>query len=136
MNTILHVEDNIADVLLTQEAFNSAGLSPNYVTAKNGKEGLAYLKSEATLPKLILLDINMPVLNGKEFLKLRSEDERLRKIPVVMLTTSSNPDDLKSCYDLHANAYLTKTNDFDEYIELLSGLYKFWFEYNEVASIH
>lgn len=130
MPLILHIEDNEGDIMLTQEAFKSAELKPDFVVAYNGQEGLNYLHSDKIKPDLILLDINMPILNGKEFLALVKTDSKLKQIPVVVLTTSENDSDVLECYQLHANAYLNKTLDFDGYSKVVRSLSEFWFRHN------
>lgn len=129
MPRILQVEDNEGDVLLTQEAFAITEYEADFVVADNGRRALEYLRSSETadaLPDLILLDINMPVLNGKEFLSEMKFDESLRHIPVVVLTTSTSTYDIRECYRLHANAYLFKSIDFNTYTETIDAIARFW----------
>ncbi len=136
MPLILHIEDNEGDIMLTQEAFSTTAVSAQFVVAYNGQEGLNYLRSERTKPDLILLDINMPVLNGKEFLARVKMDTKLKTIPVVILTTSESNTDIRECYNLHANAYLNKTLDFDSYLEVIRSLTDFWLKHNLYIENH
>lgn len=134
MCSILHIEDNFADVILLQEALSKYTTSPiKYIAMTNGKEGLAFLQNTNDYPDLILLDINMPVLDGKDFLRERNKNEALRKIPTVVLTTSKSNKDITECYDLNANAYLMKTLDFEEFCASISATLKFWLKFNRVC---
>jgi len=130
MYCVLHVEDNRGDIMLTKEAFNSIEMDIEFVEAYDGRKGLEYLRSGNMLPDLILLDINMPVLNGKEFLSEIKSDAKLRNIPVVVLTTSTDDRDIKDCYALYANAYINKTLDFMGFQKCIQDLAHFWFSHN------
>lgn len=131
---ILLVEDNPADARLTIEALKDGKLS-NYKQlhhVTDGEQALQYLFNEepytnAIRPDLILLDINMPKLNGIEVLKKVRSTPHLSGIPVVMLTTSRSEEDVIKSYNLHANCYVSKPVDFSSFIEVVSSIEDFWF---------
>lgn len=117
---ILLVEDNEGDIILTLEAFEESKIKTEINVVKNGEQALDYVfqrgeYSHAVRPDLILLDINIPIYNGHEVLKSIKEDKVLKKIPVVMLTTSSNPKDIDKAYESHANSYVKKPLDMDDF---------------------
>lgn len=124
---ILLVEDNQGDVRLTYEAFDQADANASLTQVNDGAEALEYLKNDPTsLPDLILLDINLPKVNGKEFLgQLRGEDGT-KHIPVLILTTSNAKEDIMDCYRLGANAFITKPLDFDLFIHMINRILEFW----------
>ena len=116
---ILLVEDNPGDVGLTRETLHDSKLLKHMSVVNNGEEAMAYLRRagkyvDAARPDLILLDLNLPKKDGREMLAEIKVDERLRRIPVVVLTTSSAEQDILETYDLHANCYITKPVDLDE----------------------
>ena len=110
---ILLVEDNEGDILLTMEAFEESKIKTEITVAKNGKEALDFLFKRGAFtdvksPDIILLDINIPIFNGHEVLQQIKADPNLKKIPVIMLTTSSNQKDLDEAYENHCNSYVKK----------------------------
>ena len=128
---ILLVEDNPGDVRLTKEALKQGKVSNNLSVAGDGVEGLAFLRREgeyagAPRPDIVLLDLNLPKKSGREVLREVKEDPDLRRIPVVILTTSSAEQDVLSTYDLHANCYITKPVDFDQFIKVTQSIEQFW----------
>lgn len=128
---ILLVEDNPGDVRLTVEALREAGLSHNLSVAANGVEALAFLRrhgqnAAAARPDIILLDLNLPKKDGREVLAEVKADRSFRRIPVVVLTTSDAEHDVSQCYDLHANCYITKPVDLDEFIQVVRAIESFW----------
>jgi CheY-like chemotaxis protein len=128
---ILLVEDDPGDVLITREAIDSSKVANNLSVASNGEEALAYLRREhpyeqATRPGLILLDLNLPRLDGREVLAVVKEDPDLRRIPIVILTTSSADEDVVRSYDLHANAYVTKPVDFEQFMSVVRQIDEFF----------
>jgi CheY-like chemotaxis protein len=130
---ILLVEDNPGDVRLTQEAFRDAKVRNEMVVVGDGLEAMAYLKQEnkyahATRPDLILLDLNLPRMNGFEVLDAIKVDESLKRIPVIVLTTSQAEQDIIRSYDLHANAYVTKPVDLEQFIVAIQAIESFWLE--------
>jgi CheY-like chemotaxis protein len=128
---VLLVEDDPGDVLLTREAFEDHKLSNNLHVVNNGVDALSFLKKEgeyaqAPTPDLILLDLNLPRMDGREVLGAIKSDETLRRIPVVVLTTSEAEEDVLRSYDLHANAYVTKPVDFDRFIDVVRRIDEFF----------
>lgn len=129
---ILLVEDNPGDILLTREALSEAKVLNNLHVVRDGDEALAFLYREgeyadAPEPDLILLDLNLPRRSGREVLEEIKEDSRLRLIPVVILTTSTNEEDILRSYDLHANCYITKPLDLDQFVKVVRSVEDFWF---------
>ena len=128
---ILLVEDNPGDVRLTIEALNENKISNNLHVAGDGEEALAFLRREdryagAPRPDLILLDLNLPRKDGRETLAEMKADETLRRIPVVILTTSHAEEDVLRTYDLHANCYVTKPVDLEQFIRIVKSIEDFW----------
>lgn len=129
---ILLVEDNEGDILLTLEAFKELKVRNTVAVVKDGVEAIDFLKRKGEYagsrsPDLILLDINMPRLNGIEVLDFIKRDEKLRKIPVVMLTTSSSESDITECYEKSANCFITKPLDFGKFLNVVHSIESFWF---------
>lgn len=129
---ILLVEDNPGDVRLIKESLLQNKLVINLSVVKDGMEAMAFLRrevpyAEAPYPDLILLDLNMPKKDGREVLAEIKTDEELKRIPVVVLTTSSSDKDILSSYNLHANAYVTKPVDLDQFLLIVHELKEFWF---------
>lgn len=128
---ILLVEDNPADVRLTREALKEGKLGNSLNVATDGVEALDYLQrrgrfSEATRPDVILLDLNLPRKNGREVLAEIKLDKTLRDIPVVVLSTSLNDEDVASSYELRANCYISKPVDLDRYLHVIRSIENFW----------
>ena len=128
---ILLIEDNEGDIILTLEVLKEAGAGNEVMVARNGEEALAYLFRQdqfvnAETPDLILLDINLPKMNGMELLKKIKNDEFLKTIPVIMLTTTSSRRDILEAYDNHANCYLTKPSDLENFLEVAKLIKNFW----------
>mgnify|MGYP006298287257 CR=1 FL=1 len=130
--TILLVEDNPGDVRLTKEAFKQGRIENDLSVVSTGTEALDFLSqrgeyTDAPHPDLILLDLNLPGKNGEDVLEDLRDDPQLRSIPVIVLTSSRAEEDIVRSYELHANAYLTKPVDPDEFIETVRAFEKFWF---------
>jgi two-component system, chemotaxis family, response regulator Rcp1 len=128
---ILLVEDNLGDVRLTQEALAESKVKNNLYVVRDGLEAMAFLHREgkyadAIRPDLILLDLNLPKKDGREVLSEIKADEELRRIPVVILTVSSAEEDILRTYDLHANCYITKPMDLDQFIKVVKSIEDFW----------
>ena len=128
---ILLVEDSPGDVRLTQEAFREADKSIEIHVAVDGVDAMNFLNqreghADAPRPDLILLDLNLPRMDGREVLSRIKNDESLKRIPTVILTTSAAEEDIVWSYDLHANVYLTKPVKFDDFEELVRGIRDFW----------
>jgi chemotaxis family two-component system response regulator Rcp1 len=129
---ILLVEDDPADVLLTQEALLGSKIRNNLHVVDDGVEALAFLRQEGTYrdvprPDLILLDLNMPRKDGREVLADIKEDPGLKTIPVAVLTTSSQDEDILKSYELHANCYITKPVGLEQFATVVQSLDDFWF---------
>jgi chemotaxis family two-component system response regulator Rcp1 len=128
---ILLVEDNHSDVRLIQEAFKEVKLRNCLNVVWDGEDGLAFLKQEgiyqdAPRPDLILLDLNLPKMDGRELLEQIKICPELHRIPVVILTSSKAEEDIIRSYDLHANCYITKPVDLDQFIRIVQSIEQFW----------
>ncbi|HEU4455698.1 MAG TPA: response regulator [Longimicrobium sp.] len=129
---VLLVEDNPGDVRLTREALREGKVRNNLNVAADGIEALAYLRREggyagSVRPDLILLDLNLPRMDGREVLEVIKADPALRSIPVVVLTSSQAERDIVRAYDLRANCYVSKPVDFDQFIIVVKSIEDFWF---------
>lgn len=128
---ILLVEDNEGDILLTTEALQERKIINRITVIKDGKKAIDYLTAEAVLqtpdlPDLLLLDVNLPKKNGHEVLQFIKQSELLKHIPVIMLTTSSSASDINRSYKSHANCYITKPVDADDFMEAIGKIENFW----------
>jgi two-component system response regulator len=133
---ILLVEDNPADVRLTQEAFKDARVPNRLHVARDGVEALSMLRDATGAvprPDLILLDLNLPRKDGREVLEDIKQDETLRHIPVVILSTSQSEQDIARSYRLGANAFVTKPVDIDRFFEVIRSLEQFWLDTARLA---
>ena len=130
---ILLVEDNEGDVGLVEEVFEDAKIRNTLHVAEDGEEAMLFLNKEkpfnkAPTPDIILLDLNLPQKDGREVLEEIKTDDKLKRIPVVVLTTSKAEEDIVRSYDLHANSYITKPVDFDQFIRVIKSIEDFWLE--------
>jgi CheY-like chemotaxis protein len=123
---VLLVEDDPGDVVLIQEAFEHNKVRNSLRVVGDGVEAMALLRSDEPRPDLILLDLNLPRMDGREVLAEIKSDPVLRSIPVVVLTTSKAEEDILRSYDLHANAYVTKPVDFNRFIEVVRQIDEFF----------
>jgi chemotaxis family two-component system response regulator Rcp1 len=128
---ILLVEDNAGDVRLTREALREGHVRNTLSVAVDGAEALTMLRhkplpGEAPRPDLVLLDLNLPKVDGRQVLAEMKSDPDLRRIPVVVLTTSKAEEDVLRSYDLHANSYITKPVDLDQFIKVVQAIEDFW----------
>jgi chemotaxis family two-component system response regulator Rcp1 len=127
--TILLVEDNRGDIRLIQEALKSTAVDCDVVVARDGVEAMEYLQQDQAIrPDLILLDLNLPRKDGREVLAEIKADAALRHIPVVVLTTSRNEEDITKSYDLHVNCYIAKSRNLDQLFKIIRGIEEFWLE--------
>jgi two-component system response regulator len=139
MKTILLVEDNESDELLTTHALNQARLADTIDVVRDGQEALDYLfargahagRDPRQLPTLVLLDLALPRLDGLDVLKAIRADERTQRLPVVVLTSSNEQEDIVRSYDLGANAYVRKPVDFTQFTQTIGTLGLFWIVLNE-----
>jgi two-component system, chemotaxis family, response regulator Rcp1 len=130
---ILLVEDNPGDVRLTREALKEAKFRNTVQVVGDGVEALAYLRQQgqysgAMRPHLIMLDLNLPRMDGREVLAAIKKDADLRRIPVVVLSSSEAETDIARAYELHANAYVTKPVDIDHFLQVVKAIEEFWVE--------
>jgi len=136
---ILLVDDNEGDILLTKEAFEESKVKTTISVAKNGKEALDFLFkkgvfTDAKKPDLILLDINMPIINGHEVLRQIKADVNLKKIPVIMLTTSSSEKDISTAYENHCNSYIKKPLEMSEFFKAALKIEEFWLQLTTLSN--
>lgn len=125
------VEDNPADIRLTQEAFKYQKIANALHVVKDGVEALKFLRQEEAYenkprPDIVMLDLNLPLLSGKEVLEAMKQDPSLKRIPVVILTTSEAERDIMHAYDNHANCYISKPVDFEKFVEVVRQIEGFW----------
>lgn len=126
---VLLVEDDPADALLIEDALVERGMARTISQVNDGVAALEYLRDPAReRPDLIVLDLNMPRMNGRELLTVLKDDAALRSIPVVVLTTSAAPDDIEDAYRQHANAYVTKPVNLDDFIQSVQGIDAFFLD--------
>lgn len=124
---ILLVEDDRVDVMTVRRALNDIRVSNPLVTLENGEEALKYLRNpESKKPCIILLDLNMPIMNGIEFLQVVKHDEILKRIPVVVLTTSEEQQDKVNSFDLGVAGYMAKPVDYRRFVEVMRTIDAYW----------
>ena len=128
---ILLVEDNPGDIRLTVEALNEGKVANNLNVVNDGVDALAYLRRQGKFcnsvrPDLVLLDLNLPKKNGREVLEEIKNDPVLKRLPVVILTTSNAEQDIHKTYDLHANCFITKPVDLEQFINVVRTIEDFW----------
>ena len=128
---VLLVEDDPGDVLMTQEAFADYKIANRLTVVSNGEDAISYMRkrdrfADATTPDLVLLDLNLPRRDGREVLQDIKADPELRRIPVVILTTSEAEADVIAAYDLHANAYVRKPVDFEQFVAAVRAIDDFF----------
>ncbi|AKG23689.1 response regulator [Calothrix sp. 336/3] len=128
---IFLVEDNKADIRLIQEVLKNSIIPHEVIIVRDGMDAMAYLRQEgeyvgAIRPDLILLDLNLPKKDGREVLAEIKSDPKLKRIPVVVLTTSHNEDDIFHSYDLHVNCYITKSRNLNQLFQIVKGIEDFW----------
>lgn len=130
---ILLIEDSRGDIGLIEEVFEEAKIRNNLYVAEDGEEAIQFLNkkghyADVPRPDIILLDLNLPKKDGREVLDEVKRDETLRNIPIVVLTTSKAEEDILKSYNLHANAYITKPVDFEQFIKVIKSIEDFWLE--------
>jgi two-component system, chemotaxis family, response regulator Rcp1 len=137
---ILLVDDNEGDILLTREALEEARIINKISIAYDGMQAIDLLRQSArvpgTMPDLILLDINLPKMNGTEVLSIIKNDADLKRIPVIMLTTSSSEKDILASYDNYANCYITKPVDLDRFMDVVRTIEDFWISIVKLPKTH
>jgi CheY-like chemotaxis protein len=132
MGKILLVEDNQNDVILTRAAFRRAKLAIDLHHVENGQQCLDFLRkcgpySDAPTPDLVLLDLNMPVMDGRAVLQQLADDDSLRHLPVVILTTSAEEKDILDMYKLRCSSYIIKPIDFNQFVRVVNEFSDYWF---------
>jgi two-component system, chemotaxis family, response regulator Rcp1 len=137
---ILLVDDNEGDILLTREALEEARIINKISIAYDGMEAIRFLKSlpsfGTSMPDLILLDINLPKMDGTEVLAIIKSDPDLKRIPVIMLTTSSSEKDILASYDNYANCYITKPVDLQRFMDVVRTIEDFWISIVKLPKTH
>lgn len=123
---ILLVEDDTIEVMKLKRAVDTLNLNHDILHASNGEEALEMLQNKNSLPNIILLDLNMPKINGLEFLKILKSESQLRFIPTIVLTTSLNKRDVLECYKIGIAGYLLKPLKYDEYVSRIEKLLSYW----------
>ncbi len=123
---ILLIEDDVIEIMKLNRVVSSLQLSHNILEANNGEEALKILQKKNELPHIILLDLNMPKVNGIEFLNILKNDESLRCIPTIVLTTSSNQKDLLACYKIGIAGYILKPLKYEDYVFKIEKLLDYW----------
>lgn len=131
---ILLIEDDMIEIMKLNRTVSSLKLNHNIVEANNGEEALVILEKKDELPDIILLDLNMPKINGIEFLKILKGDHILKHIPTIILTTSSNQKDLLECYKIGIAGYVLKPLKYEEYVSKIEKLLAYW-SINELKQI-
>ncbi|ARV10178.1 response regulator [Winogradskyella sp. PC-19] len=131
---IMLIEDDMIEVMKLNRATSSLKLNHKIIEANNGEEALKALEQKDNLPDIILLDLNMPKINGIEFLKILKTDERLKYIPTIILTTSNNQRDLLECYKIGVAGYILKPLKYEEYVFKIEKLLSYW-SINELIKV-
>ena len=129
---ILLVEDSPSDVVLTQEALRESRIANELSVVRDGEQALAYLRREppyedATRPDLVLLDLNLPNLDGRDVLRAVRADPDLAGLPIIVLTTSDADEDIRAAYASYANSYVQKPVDMDKFVDVIRAIEGFWF---------
>ena len=131
---ILLIEDDMIEVMKLTRATKSLQLNLKITEANNGEDALELLEQKDSLPDIILLDLNMPKINGIEFLRILKQDERLKYIPTIILTTSNNQQDLLECYKIGIAGYVLKPLKYEEYVSKIEKLLSYW-SINELITV-
>jgi len=131
---VLLVEDDVIEVMKFKRVLSSQELKHSVVQADNGEDALELLKQKDNLPDIILLDLNMPKLNGIEFLRILKADESLKYVPTIILTTSSNQKDLLECFKVGIAGYILKPLKYEDYVSKINKLLSYW-SVNELITV-
>ncbi len=124
--SILLIEDDVIEVMKLNRTISTSKLPHEIIETKNGEEALNFLKSNKSLPDIILLDLNMPKMNGLEFLNILKEDEVLKYLPTIVLSTSANQKDILACYTAGIAGYIIKPLKYEDYVLKLRSLLEYW----------
>lgn len=135
LHTILIVEDNDEDFYAIQRGLRNSGVANNLIRCVDGEDAMEFLrhdgrysKSSAIVPNIVLLDLNLPKVDGKSILKFIKQTPHLSTIPVVVLTTSTDPEDIRKVYEMGGNSYIQKPVDLTSFIEAIQKIKNYWFE--------
>lgn len=131
---VLLIEDDTIEVMKLNRAISSLELKHQIVEANNGEDALDVLHKKEVLPDIILLDLNMPKINGIEFLSILKSDETLKYIPTIILTTSNNQKDLLECYKIGVAGYILKPLKYEDYVKKIDDLFAYW-SINELIKV-
>ena len=131
---VLLIEDDTIEVMKLNRTISTLKLKHSIVEANNGEEALTLLEKKGNLPDIILLDLNMPKISGIDFLKILKNDERLKYIPTIILTTSNNQKDLLACYEIGIAGYVLKPLKYEDYVKKIESLLAYW-SINELKKI-
>jgi CheY-like chemotaxis protein len=123
---VLLIEDDAVEVMKLKRAIKKLELDHELIEAKNGEHALSILKDHELIPDVIFLDLNMPKINGLEFLKILKQDEALKYIPTIILTTSSNRKDVLSCYSIGVAGYIIKPLKYEDYVAKIKVTFDYW----------
>jgi CheY-like chemotaxis protein len=123
---VLLIEDDTIEIMKLNRTISTLHLKHKIIEAKDGEQALAILKDESSLPDIILLDLNMPKINGLEFLKIVKNDPQLKYLPTIVLTTSNNKRDLLECYKIGIAGYVLKPLKYEDYVEKIEKLLAYW----------
>ncbi|MFC0521129.1 response regulator [Mesonia maritima] len=123
---ILLIEDDMIEIMKLNRTITSSQMPHEIIEAKNGEDALNLLKNNKPLPDIILLDLNMPKMNGIEFLKILKEDAILKYLPTIVLTTSANQKDILACYEIGIAGYIIKPLKYEDYVTKLKALLEYW----------
>jgi CheY-like chemotaxis protein len=123
---VLLVEDNLIEVMKMRRTVSLLDLKHNIIVANNGEDALQHLEDKSKFPDLILLDLNMPKVGGIEFLAILKNNDDIKHIPTVILTTSDNQKDLEECYRLGVSGYVLKPLKYDDYVEKIKSVLSYW----------
>ncbi|MFC6876015.1 response regulator [Flavobacterium myungsuense] len=123
---ILFIEDDTIEVIKFNRVLKTSGLNHVIIEAENGEDALHILKEKEIIPDIIVLDLNMPKLNGKEFLRILKSDDTLKYIPAIILTTSNNNKDILECYKIGIAGYILKPLKYEDYVDRIKKLLAYW----------
>ena len=123
---ILLIEDDMIEIMKLNRTITSSQMPHEIIEAKNGEDALNLLKNNKPLPDIILLDLNMPKMNGIEFLNILKEDAILKYLPTIVLTTSANQKDILACYEIGIAGYIIKPLKYEDYVTKLKALLEYW----------
>jgi len=134
MLQILLIEDDTIEVMKFVKVTENSGLKHQIIETRNGEEALKFLNNTKPLPDIIVLDLNMPKINGIEFLSTLKKSKNLKHIPAIVLTTSNNPKDIMECYKIGIAGYIIKPLKYEDYVVRVERILEYW-SYNELIKV-